>query len=86
MLGISQLAEGAAEKSGKFDFQRSAVEGRRFLRFVRGHRLALHELALDAVQRRKFVVAIGKCRYFLGNTEKLRNETIQMGCQFEDQC
>ena len=86
MLGIGKLAKGAAEKSGKFEFQRGAIKCRRFLRFVCGHGLALHELALDAVQRRKFVVAIGKCRYFLGNTEKLRNETIQMGCQFEDQC
>ena len=69
MRGVGEFAEGAAETDCQFRFQRGTIEGRGHVGFVLGHRLALHELALDVVERREFLVAAGQGLHFAGNTE-----------------
>ena len=85
LFGESEFAEGTAEALAEFGFQCNAVEGRRGVGFVFGHRLALHELALDAIERGKFLVTSGERTQLAGDSEQLREEAVQVRPEIDDQ-
>ncbi len=80
-----QFVECAAQPLREGGFQRCAVEGRSFGRLVLRHRLALHELAFDGINRREHVVPLGQREHRVRDPKELRQEPLEMRADREDQ-
>ena len=85
MLGVSELTERATETDRQLRFQCTPVERGGCVGFVPGRRLALHELALDVINRGELIVTTGQRQHLVGDTEEPRDKTIQMRSNVKNQ-
>jgi len=82
---VGELAEGLAERRSELALEREAVKLFRLARRIAVHRLALNELPLHLVERRKLVVA-GDERPDLGfDPEQTRDEMLEVRREVEQQ-
>jgi hypothetical protein len=79
VAGEGELAERLAESGDQRRFQRDRVDGRRGVRLVCVHRLALNEQALAGEQRRQLVVACRQLADLFADAEQLGGEVLEVG-------
>ncbi len=80
-----ELAPFAPEARVQLGPQVLRIERRRDIRLVRVHRLALHEQALDGVERREAMMLGLERTHFVADPEELREEILDVGTDADQQ-
>ncbi len=83
--GVGDLVEFSGENLLQPGFESGAVERCRLVRLDLVAGAALHEMALDRVQRRKLVMACGERAEFRPDAEQLGEKVIEVRRDLEDQ-